>query len=282
MILSSGLKEVLKRKILLRPDKMRRLVEATSGKKTPARIIPEKQVADCFRLDFEVGRSVGPDPCKLKELISVDSWESIGVRRYPFKLENGRLFLSPQAHSAFNLCDELFGMSLLGVSYLAPQFLFKGTAEFATVVIYYPKNVLNWKAFTEVPHHDSYESTCLFNVSRGVQSRTLLYIDFKGKYLVPFMVRKDNEGLVFPQKMKYSISELGIDLDHIHEMYVKKERGGIELMKRSTNQINFEKAVDEIKADGGTYSILHKGKGDRPRMNISICKELSQNSPIGG
>ena len=107
-------------------------------------------------------------------------------------------------------------------------------------------------------------------------------IDFKGKYLVPFMVRKDNEGLVFPQKMKYSISELGIDLDHIHEMYVKKERGGIELMKRSTNQINFEKAVDEIKADGGTYSILHKGKGDRPRMNISICKELSQNSPIGG
>lgn len=264
----------LKRVITLNPNAMKKVSKVTqsTNKSFPARIINKSSINKSFKINLECGPiSIGSVHSFMKKLHD-DKWSSIVVKRYPITINNAKIKFTSDTYKDFNQYKSLLALSILGISYLDHNLLVKGKGDFELSMIYYPNNILK-PSFTEFPHNDSYKSTCLFDLSETL-SKTHLYLDIDGDYLINFMNRNSGEGMVFPQKEKYSITELGIDLDIIKEVYAY-EKGAIKLVQKYNNLHQFNQIISKLKANSNKkFSILHQASGNRPRVIASVCQEL--------
>lgn len=240
----------------------------------PARVISNKLHQRCIESTFQWGKIDKKNIQSLMQELDVDKWANIVVKRYPISIVDSEIKLQGETYNDFNKCKSLLSLSLLGISFLNPKVLRHGKSQFELTMVYYPENRMN-KSFTETPHNDTYYRSCLFDITNA-KSSTTLYVSINGKYLVEFMKRESGQGLVFPQKVKYSIDELGINLSNIENIYVNKN-SVVKYVNRSKNNKKFQECVSEIqKYRHIKFPILHQASGERPRLVANLCEDLKR------
>ena len=262
--------------IQLDPSKMERLVKFTSNmhNNLPAHIIKKEDLDLCYNAEFAWGSVNKDEFVRYAENCNSSQWKGVSVKRIPFSIDSRILTTNNVYFNEINQVKSLVNLALLGISFLNPAVLFEGKSSFDLAMIYYPEHSLQ-PSFTTVPHNDTYKSTCLFDLSNTC-SETKIYFDFEGKYLVNFLQRKSGQGLVFPQKEKYSINQLGINLDTVSEVYMR-QNCSISCISKDTDPTIFKSIVDELNDNRDIKcTILHQAIGDTPRLVASLCEDISK------